>query len=108
MTPRRPSASRALSRSLRARHLQPWEESTAALARRLAFELDQAEQAEDVARLSGRYLAALAALGMTRPTRQPTAREESDGAPASITPLERIRAARARQRDPTTVDPPPA
>jgi hypothetical protein len=105
MPPRPPSIRAALARSLKARPLEPWEEPTAALARRLALELDMATDPQDVARLSGRLTAVLERLGMTRSLRPPTPREEPDRG-GTVTALDAIRAERARQRDPQAVDPP--
>jgi hypothetical protein len=69
MATRRPSITRALARSLREAQLTPREEASATLARRLAIELDAAEEPADIVRLARSLNAVLTSLGMNRQLR---------------------------------------
>lgn len=101
MPPRRPSTARALTRALKSRPVQPWEEASIALARRLAIELDAAADLEDVARMSRQLLAVLRSLGMTR---DKIVIPQPPGSADEPRPLDTLRQRHARLTDPSAGD----
>jgi hypothetical protein len=102
------SIKRAVDAAVRASELTAREEATAALAKRLAAELDAARDPELVVKLAARLLPTLEALGMTRAAAAGAARGgTSDGAGSALDELKERRAA-LRQRDAAVVDAAPA
>jgi hypothetical protein len=100
MAPRPPSIRRALDAELRSQPLEPWGQVTAALARRLAAEIDAATDPDLVLKLAARLLPMLETLGMRK---VPEIVEGS--ARGGRTTLDDLRARRARLGDAAVVDP---
>jgi hypothetical protein len=94
MPPRKPSVTRALARALNSRPVEPWEEATAALAKRLAGELDTVEDLKVLGDLSARLLPVLAGLGMTRQVAASVARGGAQDGRARTSALDELKARR--------------
>jgi hypothetical protein len=94
------SIKRAVDNAIRSAQLSPREEATAALAKRLAAEIDDADDPELVAKLSARLLPVLDALGMTR-NGAPAATKGGATSDAPTSALDRLRDRRDRLRSPT-------
>lgn len=95
MAARSASVKRAVDNAIRAAALAPREEATAALAKRLAAEMDATDDPKVAGDLAGRLLPVLAALGMTRTAAAGVTRGGATDGRSALDELKQRRRARA-------------